>query len=223
MDSLNDSDMHSTGSIPYDTFFSLSIEGVGRYGSIFDLPVAEEPYSYLTTAYRREYPGGKILDFGCGAQKVLRNVLDVDNGLYFGCDSDPAAEVPFRSLDEIPHELQFQIVVANQVLEHLAFSQVIQHVLHLGRLVAPGGILLLSVPNPQHPTRHLSNPTHLTPLNYLNLYALLTLAGMETIRCVRCNKVPGPRWYERPMVNMMCRVFRMDWCDTVYAVGRRGP
>lgn len=208
--------------IPYDRFFRLTTEGFQKYGNIFDLPVAGEPYSYLANVYRTGYRTGKVLDFGCGANRVLQEVLGISDSLYFACDTDPSAQVDFRNLMEIPAEMRFQVVVANQVLEHLAFADCILTVSGLARIVAPGGILLLSVPNPQHPTRHLSNPTHVTPLNYLNLYALLTLAGLETIHCARCNKMPGPRWYERPFVGMVSRVFRMDWCDTVYAVGRKG-
>ncbi len=207
--------------IPYDRFFSLTREGFLRYGSIFDLPVADGPYSYLARVCQQEYPNGRVLDFGCGADKVLQGVLGVSDDLYFTCDNDPTVMVSFQNLAEIQDSMRFQIVAANQVLEHLSFADCISVVRGLARVVAPGGILLLSVPNPQHPTRHLSNPTHVTPLNYLNLYALLKLVGLETIHCARCNKIPGPRWYERPFVGMMCRVFRMDWCDTVYAVGRK--
>lgn len=207
--------------IPYDKFFSLTKEGFRRYGNIFDLPVAEEPYSYLARIYQKKYYNSKILDFGCGADRVLQEVLGISDDLYFCCDSDPAARVSFRNLAEIPGEIQFQIVVANQVLEHISFAGCIQAVAGLAKVLAPGGMLLLSVPNPQHPTRYLSHPTHVTPLNYLNLYALLKLAGLETVHCARCSKGPGPRWYERPFVGMVSRVFRMDWCDTIYAIGRK--
>lgn len=207
--------------IPYDRFFSLTKEGFLRYGNIFDLPVTEGPYSFLAREYQEKYHNCAVLDFGCGASRVLQEVLGISDRLYFACDTDPTAQVSFRNLADIPDDMQFQVVVANQVLEHLSFADCIQTVIGLARLVAPGGILLLSVPNPQHPTRHLSNPTHITPLNYLNLYALLKLAGLETTHCARCNKVPGPKWYEWPFVAMVSRVFRMDWCDTVYAVGMK--
>jgi SAM-dependent methyltransferase len=207
--------------VPYDRFFSLTAEGFRRYGSIFDLPVAMDPYIYLAHAYQQEFPNGKVLDFGCGADKALKEVLGIEDKFYFACDTDPSTQVSFRKLEEIPAELRFQVVSANQVLEHLPFANCIRTVMGLAGVVAPGGILLISVPNPQHPTRHLSNPTHITPLNYLNLYALMKLSGLETIHCARCNKVTGPRWYERPLVDIMCRVFRMDWCDTVYAVGKK--
>ncbi len=220
--STNLMDPSETGTnIPYGRFFGLTTEGFRKYGNIFDLPVAIEPYGYLARTYRNEYSNGKVLDFGCGANRVLQEVLGISDGFYFSCDTDPTAQVTFRNLVEIPAETRFQLVVANQVLEHLSFADCIRTVCGLAAVVAPGGVLLLSVPNPQHPTRYLCNPTHVTPLTYLNLYALLSLAGLETVHCARCNKVPGPRWYERPFVGMVSRVFRMDWCDTVYAVGRK--
>jgi hypothetical protein len=127
----------------------------------------------------------------------------------------------YASVDEIPTENVYEIIVSDQVLEHLSFEQGIRNAIELARHVAPGGIFQIGVPNPQHPTRQLSNPTHKTPWNYLNLCALVELGDLDPFYCARCNKTPGPRWYERPMIDMICRVFRMDWCDSVYVVGRK--
>ena len=207
--------------IPYDKFFSLTNEGFHRYGNIFELPVCVGPRGYMARTYRKEYLGGEVLDFGCGTNRALQEDLGIGDDLYFACDTDPSARVNFRSLAEIPADMRFQMINSDQVLEHLSFGDCIQAVIGLAAVVATGGVLVLGVPNPQHPTRYLCNPTHVTPLTYLNLYALLRLAGLEVVVCARCNKQPGPRWYERPFVGMMSRVFRMDWCDTIYAVGRK--
>ena len=44
----------------------------------------------------------------------------------------------------------------------------------LARHVAPGGIFEIGVPNPDHPTRFLGNPTHRTAWTYGALCALIT-------------------------------------------------
>ena len=111
-------------------------------------------------------------------------------------------------------------MAANQVIEHLGFGEALRVTSQLARHVAPGGIFEIGVPNPPHPTRFLGNPTHQTPWNFLNLCAFGAGRPGTGVLCPR-NKVPGPRWWERPLVNLMCRVFRMDWCDSVFAIGRR--
>ncbi len=208
-------------SVSYDQFFSLCTKAFRRHGKIFSLPVAIQPYEFLKFMYRSHYQGGQVLDFGCGVSKPLQKVLDIGDELYHSCDDDPSGAFTYASVYEIPQEATYEIIAANQVFEHLSFEEGIQTAMKLARHVAPGGIFEIGVPNPQHPTRQLSDPAHKTPWNYLNLCALLELGGLDPFYCARCNKVPGPCWYERPLINMICRVFRMDWCDTVYAVGRR--
>lgn len=208
-------------SVVYDDFFSLTERAFQRYGSISSVSVSEEPYKYLRNIYNSNYNGGRVLDFGCGARKPLQNVLGLDETCYHSCDSDPSGVFSFNEISDIPQENKYDIIAANQVFEHLTFKEGIRTACDLARHVALGGILQIGVPNPQHPTRQMSNPTHITPWNHLNLCALLELGGLDPFYCARCNKVPGPRWYERPFVGMVSRVFRMDWCDTVYAVGRK--
>lgn len=210
-----------TTAIPYERFFALCGKAAERYGSILHLPVAAQPYAYLQASYAAQYPGGWVLDFGGGARKPLQQVLGINDAHYHACDTDPSGEFTYAALEDIPRDAHYDIVAANQVFEHLTFEDGVRTAMTLARHVAPGGVLLIGVPNPAHPTRHMSNPTHQTPWNYLNLYALLALGGLDPFFIARCNKVPAPRWHERPLINLLCRVFRMDWCDTVYAVGKR--
>jgi SAM-dependent methyltransferase len=214
-------DTDNVATVPYDQFFGLCTKAFKRHGNIFSLPVAVQPLKYLKFTYDSHYRGCRVLDVGCGVSKLLQKALGIGDELYHSCDNDPSCVFTYRSVNEISLEATYEIIAANQVFEHLNFEEGIKSAIKLARHVAPGGIFQIGVPNPQHPTRHLSNPTHKTPWNYLNLCALLELGGLEPFYCARCNKVPGPRWYERPLINMLCRVFRMDWCDTVYAVGKR--
>jgi len=49
----------------------------------------------------------------------------------------------------------------------------------------------------------------------------MELGGLDPFLCARSNKHLGIPWWQRPLVSVMCRAFRMDWCDTVYVVGRK--
>ena len=153
--------------------------------------------------------------------KTLQSVLRIGSDRYNTCDSDPSGEFTYSAVGDIPADITYHIIAANQVFEHLEFAEAIETTKSLAQHIVQGGILQIGVPNPQHPTRQLCNPTHKTPWTYMNLCALIELAGLDPFYCARCNKVPGPAWYERPLINMICRIFRMDWCDTVYAVGKK--
>jgi hypothetical protein len=209
--------------VAYDRFVSLCSEAAKRYPSIFALPVAEEPYPYVCRAYTERYRGRKVLEFGAGAQKPLQRALALSDDLYHSCDTDVSGAFTFHDLRSIPEANTYAIVLANQVFEHLTFEEGIDAARELCAHVDDDGIIVLSVPNPQHPTRWLSNPTHKTPWGYLNLCALVTLSGLDPTFCARSNKVPGPKPQEEEMINTISRVFRMDWCDTVYVVGNKKP
>ena len=63
--------------------------------------------------------------FGCGAKSPIRQVVNISDNAYFTCDSDPSADVSFRTLVEIPPEQKFDIVTSNHVFEHLPFERAV--------------------------------------------------------------------------------------------------
>jgi hypothetical protein len=207
--------------VSYDLFISLCSEAAKRYTSIFALPVADEPYPHISKLYAERYQGRRVLEFGAGAQKPLQRVLGIPDALYHSCDNDPSGAFTYNDVHAIPEAEKYAVIFANQVLEHLTFEEGIAAAIALSAHVSEDGILLISVPNPQHPTRWLSNPTHKTPWGYLNISALVMLGGLDPVFCARSNKVPGPAPHEKEQIDMICRVFRMDWCETVYVVGAK--
>lgn len=212
-------DTQAEKAVEYDSFLSRRQQYAKKFGNIFSLPVGKSPRRFIGEMYHRCYSSGTILDFGCGATKPLQRLLSIDDSHYFSCDSDQSTRLSYHSLEEIPDSQTFDMIVASQVFEHLSFKEAIHAARILGRHVAPGGLFVIDVPNPQHPTRQLSNPTHKTPWSYLDLCILLDIAGLEPHKCFRSNKRAGPRFYEWPIVYVIGRVYRMDWCDTVYAYG----
>ena len=204
----------------YDRFISLGGECFHRFGNIFKLPIEPCPYTWMKRYYEALPEKGRVLDFGCGKAKPLLRNVGVPADLYDSCDSDPAGDFTFHSFDEVPADRGYCLIAANHVFEHLPFMDGVNAAGRLARLLAPGGVFLISVPSPVHPNRYLTNPLHVTPWNYMNLYALHKMSGLDPYYCARYNKTPGPRWYERPIVSIVCRVFRMDWCDSVFVVGR---
>ncbi|VAX23732.1 hypothetical protein MNBD_NITROSPINAE02-1775 [hydrothermal vent metagenome] len=209
------------GKVAYDDIFSLCDKAFGRYGGILDLPVARQPYEYIREEYKKNYPGGKVLDFGCGAKKPLRRFAGIPDDLYYSCDEDQSAQYSYDKPSGIPDDHLFDIIFANQVFEHLQFDNCISTAKILSGHLKPGGIFLISVPNTSHPVRFLSSPFHITPLNHMYIYAIMEIAGLDPSYCARYNKKPAPKWYIRPMINVICRTFRIDWCDSVFVIGRR--
>jgi ubiquinone/menaquinone biosynthesis C-methylase UbiE len=104
----------------------------------------------------RPRPGARILDAGCGSGGFLRWALaqwpisqasgvDISEAaIALATDQVPAAELSVAPLHALPFDAaSFDLVVANDVLQHVDESQVQASVAELRRVLAPAGTLLL--------------------------------------------------------------------------------
>ena len=126
---------------------------------------------------RRYGSGKRVLDFACGVgfgslilAESASSVLAVDisrdavqwgerfyqqPNLHFAFNDDLAASLPPKSFD---------LVVCFEVIEHLATEHQTTLLKNLCRLLADGGLLLVSTPNPKATELYNSNPFHLAEL-----------------------------------------------------------
>ncbi len=109
-------------------------------------------------------PGGSILDFGCGSGEIAR-ALAGQGWRVTGCDITPEMIDAARAHDKtrsvhwqlIEHgappfsNSQFDGIIASSVLEYAEDPGAI--IVALARALNPGGVLILSVPDPRHPLR----------------------------------------------------------------------
>jgi len=206
----------------YNNFFDLCEEGYATFGDILDLPVGVHPYDYVGNIIKKtEILELKLLDFGCGVKKPMQKVLQLSEQQYFSCDDDPSGDFSYRSIEEIPEAQNFELITSSHALEHLSFDDGIKVVAKLSKYLKHDGSILIAVPNPKHPTRYLSSPVHVTPWNYLNIYSMMVMADLKVIHCARYNKFPRPPFYIRPLINLICRYFMMDWADSIFVVGKK--
>ncbi len=116
------------------------------------------PHSMLLT------PPARVLDFGCGTGDLAR-YLAAQGYTPTGCDIAPAMIDRARELGPgiewvslspywtaLPFEAaSFNAVAASSVLEYLDDPDGVLR--ELSRVLAPGGVLLVTVPDPRHPIR----------------------------------------------------------------------
>ncbi len=188
-----------------------------QFGPIHDLPVrsVEDQLTGLLV------PHSRVLDVGAGAHKPFRKFFAEKTQAYFSLDTDPAGDFDFHSPREIPADQLFDLVLANQVLEHMSIDDACDTVDAVFAHLEVRGHFVATVPNAAHPVRQ-RDPTHVTPWPANDLYSLLRSAGFEVISMARFNKFPlttDPlkRW----VIETVCQEFRVDWCDSVMATGRK--
>ncbi|MBS1188462.1 MAG: hypothetical protein H6R10_254 [Rhodocyclaceae bacterium] len=188
-------------------------ESYEKFGGILDLPIVDSPYSEA----RRWYASGNVLDIGAGRAHALERVLDgaLKDGRYYSLDTDPRGQFDFAKVQEIPDDLSFSLIVANQVFEHLTIDTSLEVMAHATAHMAPGASIVATVPNVAHPNRFMSNITHVTYWGHHSFYMLFKAAGLEVKNMARYSKVHPRGLIERLFARYAGRIYRMDWCDSL--------
>jgi 2-polyprenyl-3-methyl-5-hydroxy-6-metoxy-1,4-benzoquinol methylase len=168
---------------------------------------------------------GRLLDFGCGAGGFLvaaRHLgfrvagLEVNRDLARHVEATYSIPVFAGLIDDPNFELgPFDVIASFQVFEHLidprnTLAQLLAH-------LAPGGLLLIEVPNLAALGERLRrgstmDDSHLFYFNARSLSRLLREAGLEVVRIeqgVRLHRLVGERWrmIPRPLLRLGERAF----------------
>ncbi len=192
-------------------------ECYNRFGAVLDLPILAPNEAIIELLQ----PKNAVLDIGAGAHKPFRPILEKLGTNYFSMDTDPDGDFDFRSFSDVPDEKLFDLVLANQVLEHVSVDDAFAMVSQAYQKLSPGGGIVVTVPNAAHPVRQ-RDCTHITPWPANDLYSLLRSAGFEVDSMTRYNKFPLTEHpLKRWIVEVVCKEFRMDWCDSIMAIARR--
>jgi 2-polyprenyl-3-methyl-5-hydroxy-6-metoxy-1,4-benzoquinol methylase len=155
----------------------------------------------LTTALRTIPPGADVLEFGAGTGSLLKMLRGTGfTGRVTAADilprpADLASDIAWIETDlneRLPiGDHSFDAIISTEVIEHLENPRATFR--DFGRLLRPGGLLILTTPN-QESLRSLlsllvrghyvdfldsSYPAHITPLVRLDLVRLCTEAGFE--------------------------------------------
>ncbi len=142
---------------------------------------------YARLARRYGPPQGRVLEIGCGLGHLLTWLAD--RYQVYGSDINawalsqarqnvPGGNFAMLSAEDLSAFLSesFQIVIAKHVVEHLPHPE--KAISEMGRVLAPGGVLLLATPNLDSPMRKrkkenwvgYKDPTHIslkTPSDWL--------------------------------------------------------
>lgn len=152
------------------------------YGGAFDR--ARRRYFAKIIARLALPPGAKVLDYGCGPGDFL--LVAREAGIdATGIDSSPRSIrlAEERGISVISGETavllsrpeRYDAIIVQSVLEHV--SDPLSLVTDLRRVLAPGGVLVLSSPTPG--PFFWDDPTHVRPHTPKSLAVLAEIAGME--------------------------------------------
>lgn len=190
-----------------------------KFGDIFSLPIIENHAREIHS----HYTSGNVLDIGAGKAKPLYQTFKkrLSNGKYYSLDTDPQGTFDFRDIDEVSSDLTFTLMTANQVFEHLNIDESITLMWKASRHLEPGGKLIATVPNAEHPTRQLSDITHKTAWGYDSFYMVFRYAQLHVTKIVRYSKRHPQGILEKFIAKYVSRIYRIDWCDSILLIGQK--
>ncbi|MFQ5354448.1 MAG: class I SAM-dependent methyltransferase [Thermodesulfobacteriota bacterium] len=176
------------------------------YPSIRKVPLAYATKRELIRGILRGL-SGSVLDVG-GSGRFVGELCDEAPSIteYKSMDVDTLGEHDYKSLSEIKRT--FDSVFVLDVIEHLRLSDGANMLSECGRLLNPGGTIILTMPNNLHPTAFGGDVTHLTSYRYHELGALLLISGFTEvdIRRVSAKDKAGQRlmaWVLAPVMRFM--------------------
>ena len=168
-----------------------------RYGGELDawskyaLARELEPQVRFLTAGNGSQP--RLLDLGCGLGRVL-DVLEQGSRQCFGVDVSHFAlgharrdghAVAQALVHALPFvDARFDGVLMRDVLDLIPSAEVPRVLVELGRVLDPGGRLVLSVMNYAHPLARATfsnDPHHCTPFQPAELLAACRVAGFDGV------------------------------------------
>jgi 2-polyprenyl-3-methyl-5-hydroxy-6-metoxy-1,4-benzoquinol methylase len=140
--------------------------------------------------------GKKVLDFGCGtgygsallAQSGAQvTALDIDaRAIAWARATHARHAIDFLRSDDFGESLPeatFDLITCFEMIEHVTESDQHRTLASLARLLKPGGLLLMSTPNPEVTRRYGENPFHLREMTREEFLSFLK-TRFEQVRLV---------------------------------------
>jgi len=179
--------------------YQRSIFSTGNTFSAQEYEMMSEFYSSNYAPYLPGKKDARILDVGCGAGHFLYFLRTRDYTAMTGIDLSPelidhcrrtiwANVIHGDAVEYLErHPSSFELVCANDIVEHIPKGDVVGFLSACRRGLAAGGRLLVKVPNMSNPFAsdlRYRDFTHEAGYTESSLRQILCLAGFETVRVV---------------------------------------
>ena len=182
----------------YNTVHSL-------YGKA-KLPSKRNPKINLVNKFGNAFDGRSIIDVGCGNGDLLRAIREtgrpkrlvgIDGSEYVLSNSDPNIDFVKSDIIDFNLEDKFDIVFSDNVIEHIAPTDLESHLTSITRVLKHGGKLIILMPNrlfgPSDVTRIFdytytnkipAQGTHINETTYTEMIELLEKRGFNNFKTI---------------------------------------
>jgi SAM-dependent methyltransferase len=142
---------------------------------------------------------------------------------YRSVDPDQSCDHDFAQIEDADGE--YDVIAAFELIEHLKYDDVVRLLHHAYQRLLPGGLLFLSTPHPYHPTRFVSDASHVQHWPPHDLYAVLRHIGFESNDVQLYGVDYSGQWGARAVVDSIRRSFwhciGLEFRGGILAVARK--
>ncbi len=200
----------------WSTFYSYRKTIRRLYPSIWDIPLIKKLPDIFLEICPKEC---SLLDVGAHDRKLGERLAKSIPGLiYKTMDIDPVGDHDYHSMNDINE--RFDTVNLSEVIEHLCLEHGVKLLTEIGEVLKPGGYLVVSTPNLNHPHRYW-DPDHKTPYRYDALAGLLLALRFKVEVIFRVHNEPFPQlWLRRFIGVWLHRYLDIDFAKSIIVVAR---
>jgi 2-polyprenyl-3-methyl-5-hydroxy-6-metoxy-1,4-benzoquinol methylase len=159
-----------------------------------------------------------VLDVGAGDRRYEQVLRDLGvSAVYASADLDKRYQHEYRNFLEISDT--FDAILMFELLEHMDADAGICFLEHAHGLLNPGGRLIVSTPNADHPNHVWRiEVAHVRPWPVADLFAAMKLVGFSTVKTFRQFAAEGRFALIAPLHKALYRVMALDHAQTTIAV-----
>ena len=192
-----------------------------EFGRIEKLPIVRSAAEWIISEVKAN-PNKKIslLDYGAGPRLLKEKIASIADKIeYVSYDIDRSTEQDYYNSDDIKRT--FDLVVCLEVIEHLDAGAKIDLVRDMTRLTAPGGKIILTTPNAEHPTVFWRDFSHVAPIHHLDLAGLLARFGLKNIKIYRLAKMTLKKRFLLLFYAPLLKLLHCDFAQSIMSVAEK--
>jgi SAM-dependent methyltransferase len=173
--------------------------------------------------FKRASSASRLLDYGAGDKRLKGKFLAAGfKGRYETLDMSAEDEHEYSSISEVKG--QFDAILCLEVIEHMSLNDYVDLMDEFGKLLVPGGSLIIGTPNPLCVVpMWAGDPGHVQQYPLADLAADFVVRGyeVEAFR-VRYGAWPnGLPWVRFMAMRTLCYLMSVDYAQGLLMIGKK--
>jgi SAM-dependent methyltransferase len=162
----------------------------------------------------------RILEIGSGDRPFEAQLrANGFRGLVRTMDVDRSMLFDYYSVDDVNET--FDAVIMREVIEHLPRPVLYSYLRKITEILIPGGMLVITTPNPWAPSWVLSDYTHISPWSPADLYGVLRWIGFRRVEIYRIIWPSKFLWLKRIYWAIHSRFYDFDFAGSYLALATK--